>query len=175
MTLAATMAGVGFGNAGVHLAHGCSYAVSGLNTSKYRFDGYEADFVPHGVSVVLTAPAIFRATAAACPGRHAELAAILKGENPPVVVALGGGGNVFGGAADARGAGEALAEQLLRYMEALGVPDGLGALGFSERDVPALVRATLPQRRVLNLAPGGEADASAEALASIFERSMKNY
>jgi hydroxyacid-oxoacid transhydrogenase len=135
-------------------------------------EGYEADFVPHGVSVVLTAPAIFRATAAACPERHAELAAILRGENPKVVVALGaGGGAVVGGTS---GAGEALAEQLLRYMSALNVPDGLGALGFSAKDVPALVEATLPQRRVLSLAPS-EGDASAAALADIFERSMKIY
>jgi hydroxyacid-oxoacid transhydrogenase len=59
-------------------------------------------------------------------------------------------------------------------MSALGVPDGLGALGFSAKDVPALVEATLPQRRVLSLAPS-EGDASAAALAGIFEASMKIY
>jgi len=176
MTLAATMAGIGFGNAGVHLAHGCSYAVSGLNRSKFVMDGYDAPFVPHGVSVVLTAPAIFSATAAANAERHAELAAILRGLNPPINVALSSGGPQKRRTSEdsAASAGAALAEQLKIYMQTLGVPDGLGSLGFTSRDVPALVEATLPQRRVLNLAPSEE-NASAEALARIFENSMKIY
>lgn len=179
MTLAATYAGIGFGNAGVHLAHGMSYGISGLNKT-YFHPSYPGDkpLVPHGVAVVMSAPAIFRRTAAVSPGRHLEAAALLRGDNPPVSVAMYRG--VGGEGTDKRAtseeqaadAGKRLAEQLQRYMDVLSIPDGLTALGYTEADIPALVEATLPQRRVLNLAPS---HSSAEELAELFRASMKVY
>jgi len=79
MLLAATFAGVGFGNAGTHLAHAMSYPVSGM-VKEYVADGYPSQhpLIPHDMSVVLSAPAVFRLTAAAAPGRH-RLAARLMG------------------------------------------------------------------------------------------------
>lgn len=130
--------------------------------------------------MVLPAPAIFRATAPACPERHAIAAAILAGEEATETVAMYSSsgprpppaprGSRAADAADAAGA--RLAEQLVRYMEALHVPNGLSALGFTSAHVPALVKATVPQRRVLALAPAPD-NATEDALSAIFEGSMR--
>lgn len=179
MTLAATYAGVGFGNAGCHLAHGMSYPISG-NNKAYRHPGYDPakPLVPHGISVVVSAPAIFRWTAAADPARHMEAARLLAGENPPVTIRMYttesdrvnvGAGATLPSAADA---GAALSDQLLRYMDILRVPNGLSALGYTKADVPALVAGTLPQKRVTGLSP---IPVAAEHLTTLFENSMTVY
>ena len=155
MLLAASYAGVGFGNAGVHLPHGMSYPVAGMVRS-YRAAGYEAvdhALVPHGISVIVNAPAVFRYTAMARPERHLHAAEVL-GAKP--------GGKL----ADA---GEILADQLLQLMHDLHMPNGLRALGYGSDDIPALVQGTLPQHRVTKLSPR---PAGPEELAGIFERSM---
>jgi hydroxyacid-oxoacid transhydrogenase len=154
------------------------YAISGLNKS-YVHPGYEVlqrPLVPHGIAVVLGAPAVFRRTAHTNPARHQEAARILAGENPPVVVALGSSapGSGLPSPSEARDAGLRLSEQLQRYMQALHVPNGLGAMGFHRSAVPDMVEATLPQRRVLALAPSEDCS-SREALAEMFTESFSIY
>ncbi len=139
MLLAAAYAGIGFGNAGVHLPHGMSYPVSGM-VREYVPPGYPADhaIVPHGMSVILNAPAVFRWTAAANPKRHIEAARLLGAETR--------------GAEDAD-AGEILAGAIIAIMRRVGMPNGLAAVGFGPDDVDALVAGTLPQHRVTKLSP----------------------
>jgi hydroxyacid-oxoacid transhydrogenase len=156
MLLAATYAGVGFGNAGVHLPHGMSYPVSGL-VRDYRAPGYTAvdhAMVPHGISVIVNAPAAFRFTSVACPDRHLTVAGIL-------------GANIS--RAKLEDAGKILADQLLALMHDLRIPTGLRQLGYQQSDVQALVEGTLPQHRVTKLSPRA---AGPEDLARIFEESM---
>jgi hydroxyacid-oxoacid transhydrogenase len=155
MLLAASYAGIGFGNAGVHLPHGMSYPVSGL-VRNYRAPGYAVDhpLVPHGVSVILNAPAVFRFTSQACPERHLKAAEVL-------------GAKV--GGARLEDAGKILADKIIEMMRDLKVPNGLRALGYQSSDIPALVEGTLPQHRVTKLAPR---PASAEDLSRIFEQAM---
>jgi alcohol dehydrogenase class IV len=135
---AATLAGIGFGNAGVHLPHGMAYAVAGL-VHDFRPPGYETDhaMVPHGMSVIVSAPAVARFTAPAAPERH-RLAANLLGAS---------------GAIDDEAAGEALAAELARLMRTTGMPNGLRALGYADGDIPALVEGAFAQQRLLANAP----------------------
>jgi hydroxyacid-oxoacid transhydrogenase len=155
MLLAASYAGVGFGNAGVHLPHGMSYPVSGL-VKDYRAPGYAADhpLVPHGMSVILNAPAVFRFTAAASPARHLLAAEAL--------------GAPVSGVRDAD-AGRVLADRITWFMQRLKVPNGLRAIGYTPADIPQLVDGTLPQHRVTKLSPR---PATSADLALLFEDAM---
>lgn len=158
MLLAASYAGMGFGNAGVHLPHGMSYPVSGL-VRNYRPEGYEVDhaIVPHGMSVILHAPAVFRFTAPACPHRHLEVAAAL-------------GADVTDATPD--DAGQILADCIIEFMQRLDVPSGLAEVGFTRGDIPALVEGTLPQHRVTKLSPR---PAEADDLAAMFDDAMRYW
>jgi alcohol dehydrogenase class IV len=141
---------VTFGNAGVHLPHAMSYAVAGL-VRDYRCPGYpdEEPLVPHGLSVVVNAPSVFRATAASCPERHLEAAA-----------ALG---------ADVRGAGpndaaELLSSTLVRLMRTTGVPNGVGGVGYDRGDLGRLTAGAMVQKRLVDNAPLAVDDATMTAL-----------
>jgi hydroxyacid-oxoacid transhydrogenase len=146
MMLAAAFAGIGFGNAGVHLPHGMSYPVSGM-VRDFVPEGYSSDhpIIPHGMSVILHAPAVFRFTAPANPERHWKAASLLGAD--------------VDNAGEAEG-GELLAQEVVKIMRATGMPNGLSAVGFTPDDVDALVKGTLPQHRVTKLSPrpAGEAE-----------------
>lgn len=155
MLLAASYAGVGFGNAGVHLPHAMSYPVAG-RVRDYRAPGYPADhpLVPHGLSVILNAPAVFRFTSPSSPGRHLEAAGAL---------------GVDVSASRSEDAGRVLADRIAWFMQRLNVPSGLAALGYTAADVNPLVEGTLLQRRLTALSPR---PAGAEELSRIFEEAL---
>jgi hydroxyacid-oxoacid transhydrogenase len=155
MMLAATMAGVGFGSAGVHIPHSCAYPIASVKHS-YQPPGYPDDhpFVPHGHSVIVTAPAAFRFTYDAMPERHLHVAGLLAGEP------IGDGGP------------DTLPNVIRALMRDVGAPRGVAELGYGEDDIPDLVAGALAQQRLLAVAPKpvGEDD-----LRHIITASMTNW
>ena len=155
MLLGASFAGIGFGNAGVHLVHGMSYPVSGMARG-YIPEGYVSDhpIIPHGMAVVLNAPAVFRFTAPTDPQRHLWGARLM---------------GVDVSDADPKDAGDILAGALTDLMRRAGLPNGLSAVGFGPEDVPELVAGTMPQHRVTKLCPRPFGE---EELGQLFLESM---
>jgi alcohol dehydrogenase class IV len=139
LALAATYAGMGFGIAGVHIPHAVAYPIAGL-VRDYVPAGYRTShaMVPHGTSVILTAPSAFRFTYAVAPERHLRAAELM---GVPVRDMMD---------TDRR---EALPLALTTLMRDLGIPNGLSGVGYGERDIPALIEGTLKQPRLLAGAP----------------------
>ena len=139
MMYAATLAGIAFGNSGVHLPHGMAYSVAGL-IRDYRPDGYpkEEAICTHGISVIVDAPSVVRFTAPASPARHLEATRLLGGD-----------------AADAgeEDAGEVLAGCIIQMMRDTDMPNGIAALGYGESDVAALAQGAFAQQRLLANSP----------------------
>ncbi len=155
MLLAAAIAGIGFGNAGVHLPHGMSYPVAGM-VRDFMPDGYKVDhpMVPHGMAVILNAPAVFRFTAPTNPKLHLYAAELMGADTNDAVP---------------DDAGEILAGAVIDIMRKTGMPNGLSALGYGPEDIDQLVAGTLPQHRVTKLAPK---PAGADELKQLFLESM---
>ncbi len=154
MALAATFAGLGFGNAGVHLPHANAYPVAG-QVRDFHPEGYPDDhaMVPHGMAVALTAPAAFRFTYAADPDRHLRAASLFAPDAPPP-------GHLR----------DALPEALVSLMRDIGMPNGLAAVGYTEDDVPALVEGTMKQQRLLATAPR---DVTEDDVAGVLRDSLE--
>ncbi len=135
----ASLAGMAFGNSGTHLAHAMSYGVTHLmndiTTEGYRMP---SPFIPHGISVIVSAPAIFRFLADAAPERHLDAARWLCASHTD---------------AGANEVGEALAQRLIELMQKTGMPNGLGGVGFKADDVGRLADSSIRQQRAIQNAP----------------------
>ena len=152
MALAATMAGLGFGNAGVHVPHANAYPIAG-RVRDFHPDGYPAgeSLVPHGMAVSLTAPEAFRWTFESSPERHLRAASLLAP------------GHEHGGP-------DALPGVLVDLMRDIGIPNGLAAVGYGKDDVADLVDGTMKQQRLLATAPR---EVTEEDAAGILVRSLE--
>jgi len=155
---AATLAGIAFGNSGVHVPHGMAYSVAGL-VRGFHPEGWPGDepIVPHGMSVIVNAPSVFRFTACACPDRH--------------IAAAGWLGADTRGAAD-DDAGEVVAKQLIALMRATGIPNGIGGVGYGSDDVPALAKGAWAQQRLLTNAPR---EVGESALQDLYRGAMRYW
>lgn len=155
MMLAATMAGIGFGTAGVHIPHSCAYPIAGIRHS-YHAPGYSRNygFVPHGYSVIVTSPAAFRYTYDAAPEKHILAAELLRGEK---IAAPGP---------------ESLPGAIIDMMKAVGAPSGIAELGYSQADIPQIIEGAMKQARLLAGAPK---PVTPQVLEKILLDSIKNW
>ncbi|MCF6507015.1 iron-containing alcohol dehydrogenase [Blastococcus sp. MG754426] len=153
MAIAATFAGMGFGNAGVHIPHANAYPIAG-QVKDFHPKDYPAGepMVPHGMSVALTAPEAFRFTFEASPERHVRAAELLAP-----------------GADRPSDAAEFLPTVLADLMRDIDIPNGVGAVGFGEGDIPELVDGAMKQQRLLATCPRAVTE---DDLAGIFRRSI---
>jgi alcohol dehydrogenase class IV len=156
MMMAATFAGMGFGNSGVHIPHANAYPIAGM-VKDYRPAGYPQDepMVPHGQSVSLTAPEAFRFSFESAPERHLRAAELMdpradKVNNPS----------------------EQLPGVLIDLMKDIGIPNGIGGVGYSESDVPDLVPGTMKQQRLLATCPKTPTE---DDIADILTKSVENW
>ena len=156
MALAATFAGLGFGNAGVHVPHANAYPIAG-RVRDFRPVDYPPDepMVPHGMAVALTAPEAFRWTFDAAPERHLAAARLLDPQVEPTP------------GSEPR---DLLPGVLVDLMRDIGMPNGLDAIGYDEGDVDALVEGALKQQRLLATSPK---PVDADDLAGIITRSLR--
>ena len=153
MMLSATLAGIGFGSAGVHIPHACAYPIAGLKHS-YQAKGYKNIFIPHGISVIVTAPAVFRFTYDSDPSKHLKAAELLKGaplDNPGP---------------------ESLPYELIKIMKEVGIPSGIKELGYTKEDFPEIITRAMKQQRLLSIAPK---NVNENDLQNILTQSMENW
>lgn len=155
MMMAATFAGMGFGNSGVHIPHANGYPIAG-QVSGYHPAGYPSDeaMVPHGQAVSLTAPAAFRFTFDAAPERHLRAAELLSPQT------------------ETSEASERLPQAVIELMRDIGMPNGIAACGFGESDIDELVGGTMKQQRLLLTCPK---DVTEDVIAQVFRESLENW
>jgi hydroxyacid-oxoacid transhydrogenase len=153
MAMAATFAGMGFGNAGVHIPHANAYPIAG-RVKDFHPKDYPQDepMVPHGMSVALTAPEAFRFTFDASPERHLRAARLLAP-----------------GADEPKNPAEHLPAVLTALMRDIEIPSGVRAVGYDESDIDDLVAGTMKQQRLLATSPKRVTE---DDVAEIFRRSM---
>ncbi|MGH8859712.1 MAG: hydroxyacid-oxoacid transhydrogenase [Jatrophihabitantaceae bacterium] len=156
MMMAATFAGMGFGNSGVHIPHANAYPIAGM-VKDFRPSGYPQDeaMVPHGMSVSLTAPEAFRFSFESAPDRHLTAAALMapdaEKQNDP---------------------SEQLPSVLIDLMRDIDIPNGIGAVGYTEADIPDLVPGTMKQQRLLATCARTPTE---DDIADIFAKSIENW
>jgi len=155
MAMGSTFAGIGYGNAGVHIPHALGYPIAGMakNWVPAGF-GVEEPMVPHGISTALTAPACFRFTAPTNPEKHARIAGLLGASTKGL---------------SAMDAAMLLPETIIRLMRDIGCPNGLSALGYTEADIPSMVEGGWKQQRLL---VGSPRPVTTEDLRRILKESM---
>lgn len=142
MMWASTLAGIAFGNSGVHAPHGMAYSVAGLVRDFHPKDyPSEHAMVPHGMSVIVNAPAVFKRTALLQPQRHIEAARWL-GASPEALQPESG-----------EEAGALLAARLSALMKACDIPNGLSGVGYQSDDIDTLTEGAIVQARLLDNAP----------------------
>jgi hydroxyacid-oxoacid transhydrogenase len=155
MMLATIYAGMGFSNAGVHIPHAMGYPIAG-NVREFHPPDYPSQkpMIPHGMSTSLGAAAAFQFTARAKPARHKQVAEWM-------------GVKTRGSSADS--ASKALREAFIGFMQTIGLPNGLQAVGYTAADIPALTEGTLKQKRLLAVSPE---PVTQKAVEKILERSL---
>ena len=158
LMFAGMLAGIGFGNSGCHLPHGMSYPVAG-QVKDYQPDGWSQDhpIVPHGISVIVNSPAVFRLTGSACPHRHIQAAEAI-------------GIDVTG--IDEKDAGDFLANKIIEMMKTTGIPNGLKGVGYTEDDIENLTDGAFPQKRLIDNAP---MPISREQLKGLFQNALSYW
>ncbi|HVE49434.1 MAG TPA: hydroxyacid-oxoacid transhydrogenase [Casimicrobiaceae bacterium] len=161
MMYAAMLAGIAFNASGCHLPHGLSYPVSGM-TRDWRVAGYPEDktLVPHGMAVVLNNPSVWRYIAPTNPSRHIHCAQSLGADAKHVAQARD------------EDAGELLATRVIDLMKATNMPNGLSALGFSEKDLDALATGAEPQYRVIK---NGPVDVGREEIKALYRGALRYW
>jgi hydroxyacid-oxoacid transhydrogenase len=144
----------------VHIPHANAYPIAGRVAGLdgvFVPDGYPqgVPIVPHGMAVSLTAPEAFRFTFRARPERHLRAAELLApGLDRPNDDA------------------EYLPAALTQLMRDIGIPNGIGGVGYDEGDVGDLVEGTMKQQRLLETAPRPVTEDDA---AAILSRSVSNW
>jgi hydroxyacid-oxoacid transhydrogenase len=154
--MAATFAGIGFGNAGVHIPHALAYPIAGM-VRDWMPPGYDVDepIIPHGISAILTLPACVRFTAPTNHEKHARIAELLGLKTahlaPTEAAAL-------------------LSDGIVQLMKDIGLPNGLEAVGYSQADIPQLTEGGWQQPRLL---VGSPRPVTKGDLSRILEESLK--